>query len=180
MKTFHLLLCSAAISLLSACATQNPAPPPYAGQGGEARSAQSSNYSNRRRAESSSAASQGQNTYVARREASSHTASSRERMDSGDATPAVQNQQPAANAGKSAIVGVWSGVSDGERIVLKVGQNGSLSLTNTGGANSGEWSPGGSQGRYSVQFGGRSGEFVLVNARTATLRVMGSTIELHR
>jgi hypothetical protein len=81
---------------------------------------------------------------------------------------------------KVPIVGTWSGVSNGEKIVLKVGNGGSASLTNSGGANSGEWAAGGSSGRFAFTFGGRRGDFVLLDSRTATLTVMGSTIELRR
>jgi len=106
---------------------------------------------------------------------SSQVAATSERSGGGDVPSAPK---PAAQ--KVSIVGTWSGVSNGEKIVLKVGNGGSASLTNSGGANSGEWAAGGSSGRFAFTFGGRRGDFVLLDSRTATLTVMGSTIELRR
>jgi hypothetical protein len=106
---------------------------------------------------------------------SSQVAATSERSGGGDVPSA-----PKPGAQKVSIVGTWSGVSNGEKIVLKVGNGGSASLTNSGGANSGEWAAGSSAGRFAFTFGGRRGDFVLLDSRTATLTVMGSTIELRR
>jgi hypothetical protein len=106
---------------------------------------------------------------------SSQAAATSERS-AGSEAPSTS--KPAAQ--KVSIVGTWSGVSNGEKIVLKVGNGGSASLTNSGGANSGEWAAGGSSGRFAFTLGGRRGDFVLLDSRTATLTVMGSTIELRR
>jgi hypothetical protein len=83
------------------------------------------------------------------------------------------------DSGSSAITGLWSGVSRGERITVKFGANGSLILTNTSGANPGSWS---SQrgGAYQVNIGGATGQFVMVNSTTASLTIDGSAIELRK
>jgi hypothetical protein len=85
-----------------------------------------------------------------------------------------------APATKVSIAGTWSGISNEEKIVLKVGAAGSASLTNSGGANSGEWTPGAAPNVFSFRFGGRPGVFTLINSKTATLSVMGATVELRR
>ena len=207
MKTTHIIISAVSVSLLSACAPQKPAPAPYAGRAGDSGYAQASQSSNTAKRKSTGA---GAASGVQDQNASAPSANRRNQVGAGASSSGAQasvrsssqnngpsesgatsSQAAQSNAGaqpkqtgaasaKSAVIGTWSGTSEGERIVVKMGQNGSVSLTNSGGANSGEWAPGAGQGRYSVRFDGRMGEFVLVNAKTATLKVLGSTIELHR
>jgi hypothetical protein len=107
--------------------------------------------------------------------------SSAARESHGVERGAVQTASPSKTGGaKISIAGTWSGVSNGEKIILKIGAGGSASLTNSGGANPGNWTSAQGPGRYSFTFGNRQGEFVLLDSRTATLTVMGSSIELRR
>ncbi len=90
---------------------------------------------------------------------------------------AVEPPDPIQSA--RSVLGTWSGNDGQQRIVAKFGANGSLLVTNAAGANSGRWAPAGG-GRFSIQVGSFSGEFVLINAITSTLTIDGTTVEMSR
>lgn len=84
---------------------------------------------------------------------------------------------PQESAPRNAV-GVWTGSNGEERITLKFGVNGSLILTNAAGAESGRWS--GSRNSYRISVGEFTGEFVLLDASTASFTLGGSHIEMRR
>jgi len=98
--------------------------------------------------------------------------------------PAYNRPAPRPNAGvpqetaSHSAVGIWTGSNGAERITVKFGMNGSLILTNAAGAESGRWS--GSRNSYRISVGEFTGEFVLLDASTASFTLDGSHIEMRR
>jgi len=100
--------------------------------------------------------------------------------DSTTRAGTASTSKPAPSQPKvSGPIGRWSGTSRGEAIIVNVGSNGSLILTNDAGSNSGSWSSSG-PGSYRVNISGQPGNLVLLNPTTASLSIGGSSIQLHK